>query len=290
MTVDDDIVDTHVHIWDPLNPGLEWLSDATWSSIQRPFGVSELMTTLNSVGVGSAVLVNATTDLSENGRLLASAVHDRVLGVVGWVPLSDPGIAAERLDVGCADTAFAGVRYMAGQEPEPDLLDAEAVADLAPLAERGLLLEVMPRGLVDVRAVARVAERNPATRIVIDHLAKPLSAPSRADWDEAMSVAARQPNVLTKVSGWTTPVRPGWSGRDIRPYVERAVELFGADRLMYASNWPVTLLAGSYEQVFHETNEALRSCSGPERKAIFAGTAHAVYGTRHRTTPQGGPA
>ncbi|ODU05915.1 MAG: hypothetical protein ABS81_06130 [Pseudonocardia sp. SCN 72-86] len=289
MTADDDVVDTHVHIWDPSHRGLEWLSEPTWSGIRRPFGLSELSAMLDLVGIGSAVLVNATTDNSENERLLAAVGHRRVLGVVGWVPLADPRVAAQRLDVLSAEAAFTGVRYMAGHEPEPDLLDDGSVVDLAPLAERGLLLEVMPRRLADVHAIARLAGRNPGTRIVIDHLAKPLSAPSTHDWDAAMSATARQPNVLVKISGWTTPVRPGWSARDIRPYVERAVELFGAERLMYASNWPVTLIAGSYEQVWHETNEALRSCSGPERKAIFAGTAHAVYDPRARVT-QGGPA
>jgi L-fuconolactonase len=287
VTVDDDVVDTHVHIWEPGDPGLEWLAGSTWRDIRRPFGLADLTAALDSVGVGSAVLVNATTDPDENARLSAASSHERIVGVVGWLPLTDSDAVAERLDGLCGTESFSGVRYMAGWEPEPDLLGADL--DLGALGDHGLVLEVMPHKLADVRAVARLAQRNPGVRIVIDHLAKPLTAPSAAEWDAAMSEAARQPNVLTKVSGWTTPVRPGWSGDDIRPYVERAVELFGADRLMYASNWPVTLLAGSYEQVWHETNEALRNCSGPERQAIFAGTARAVYGDRTRATA-GGPA
>jgi L-fuconolactonase len=287
MAVDDDVVDTHVHIWEAFQPGLEWLDHAGWSGIRKAFGTADLMAAMDSVGVRSAVLVNATIDCSENAGLIAASAHERILGVVGCIPLAQPDLAAASLDLLQGAAAFAGVRHMAGWYPEPDLLDTDAVPDVGYVGDRGLVLEVMPRGLADVYAVSRLAERNPGTRVVIDHLAKPLNAASAAEWDTAMSVAARQPNVLTKISGWTTPVRTGWSGRDIRPYVERAVELFGADRLMYASNWPVTLLAGSYEQVWAETNEALRSCSGPERKAIFAGTAYAVYGTPARTTQEG---
>jgi L-fucono-1,5-lactonase len=122
-----------------------------------------------------------------------------------------------------------------------------------------------------------VAQRIPDLRIVIDHLGKPpIAAREFEPWSSLLARAARMPNVFAKVSGLDTGA-DDWTAADVAPYIDRALELFGPERLMFGSDWPVANLRGGYGKVWRQTNLALARLSPDERDWILGGTAIAFY-------------
>src|SRR5262245_48256897 len=180
----------------------------------------------------------------------------------------------------CADEpAFVGVRHLVNVEPDPDwILRPDVLEGLQILATRGLAFDyvgISPRHLAHVPVFAR---RVPDLRIVIDHLGKPPIAGGEWEpWSSLLAHAARMPNVFAKVSGLDAGKAELWTAAAIAPYIDRALELFGPERLMFGSDWPVATLRGGYSKVWRETNLALAGLSRAERDQILGGTAIAFY-------------
>jgi len=113
---------------------------------------------------------------------------------------------------------------------------------------------------------------------VIDHLGKPPVAVGKFEpWSSLLARAAQMPNVFAKVSGLDAGDADDWTAADIAPYIDRALELFGPERLMFGSDWPVANLRGGYSKVWHETNVAISRLSRDERDLILGGTAIEFY-------------
>ena len=125
-----------------------------------------------------------------------------------------------------------------------------------------------------------VAERFPHLRMAVDHIAKPPIARGIQDgWDRDMAVIAGYPQIYCKLSGMITEADPkNWKPGDLRPYVNYVIKHFGLDRVMYGSDWPVCLLAGSYKQVFQALQEALGPLTAQDRAKIFGQNALRFYG------------
>jgi len=114
---------------------------------------------------------------------------------------------------------------------------------------------------------------------VLDHLGKPPIATGELEpWATHLATLAREPNVVAKVSGLVTEASPHWKVDDLRPYVATALDVFGPDRLMTGSDWPVCLLAGTYAEVQGATNTLLDELGAAERAAVLGETAIRVYG------------
>jgi L-fuconolactonase len=214
--------------------------------------------------------------------MLAQAdTYDFIAAVVGWVPLNRPDEAAQALEPYAAHPKFAGVRHLIHDESDPDWVIQESVIEgLGLLAEAGLpfdVVAVLPRHLEHVPVLA---ERVPGLRLVIDHLAKPpIKEKGWEPWASLLARAAECPGVYAKVSGLNTAADPEtWTAEDLRPYVDHALELFGADRLMFGGDWPVATLAGDYAKVWKETGVLLRDLPDADRDAIIGGTAARFYG------------
>jgi L-fuconolactonase len=155
-----------------------------------------------------------------------------------------------------------------------------ALESLAQLEERGLILElpvVFPRHFGDLGMLARSF---PELTIVIDHLGKPpIGTVEMPAWEAELRAAAAHPNVAAKVSGLNTCIRRrGWTASDLRPAVAVALDCFGADRLLFGTDWPVCLLNGSYARVVDETRRVIDSLAPAHADAILGGTARRLYG------------
>ena len=134
---------------------------------------------------------------------------------------------------------------------------------------------ILPRHLEHVPLIARCI---PDLRIVIDHLGKPPIVTKKFEpWSSLLARAARMPNVFAKVTGLDIDDASNWTAADIAPYVDRALDLFGPERLMFGSDWPVANLRGGYNKVWRETNLALARLSSDERDRILGGTAIEFY-------------
>ncbi|MEU6999547.1 amidohydrolase family protein [Nonomuraea sp. NPDC046570] len=272
------IVDAHQHFWD-LDSGIYSWPTPDLAPIHRTFGPADLAPELAVAGVDATVLVQADDSYADTDAMLAHAdAHGFIAAVVGWVPLDRPDEAAEAIERYRRHPKFAGVRHLIHTEPDPDWLVRDTVLEsLGLVAAAGLTFDVvslLPRHL---EHVVTLAERHPTLNIVVDHLSKPRIRDREWEpWASLLAAAAGAPNVYAKVSGLVTEAdQANWTVEDLRPYVEHAVEVFGPERLMAGSDWPVALLASDYRTVWEVTAALL---GGTDRDQVLGGTAVRFYG------------
>jgi L-fuconolactonase len=274
------VIDTHQHFWDLQTGDYPWLSPA-FRPLYRTYTPEELEPQLRAAGVDQTVLVQAADSYADTDAMLAQADRFPWIGaVIGWVPLLEPSEAARALDRYMQHPRFRGIRHLIHDEADPDWVVQERVVEgLRVLAERGAIFEVVAVFPNHLKHVPALAERVPNLTMIVDHLAKPPIKDGQMEpWASQLAAAARYPNVYAKVSGLNTAADPAtWSATDLRPYIDVAIEHFGADRLMFGSDWPVCVLAGDYATVWRETNRALEGRTPQEREAILGGTAARVY-------------
>lgn len=272
-------IDAHQHFWqfDPVRDA--WISDAM-SVLRCDFLPADLGPLLAANGMDGCVAVQADQSERETQFLLDLARdYPFVRGVVGWVDLRSPSVG-DRLAHFATDRHFRGVRHLVQGEPNDEfLLQDDVVRGIRALTAHDLTFDLLlvPRQL---RAATRLAAMLPDQRFVLDHIAKPLIKEGVLEpWASDLGALALQPNVWCKLSGLITEAEWGsWKPTQLRQYLDVVVESFGVDRLMWGSDWPVCLLAGSYEEVREVIAEYLVRFSVDERTAIFGGNATTFYG------------
>jgi L-fuconolactonase len=282
------VIDAHLHLWNTERLPYEWLQRPENAAINRTFGVEDFRSRAARAGVDRAVLVQAADTAADTEAMFEIASgHPEIAGVVAWVPLDRPDEAAIQLDQLAARPGFAGIRNLIHDQPDPDWLLRPLVGEgLALLEQQGIpfdVISVLPRHL---RHVPVLSERYPALRMVLDHLAHPPlggadpvgpgSWTDAAHWGELITAAARNPLVFAKVSGLYPP-DPSWTAEDLRGVVEFAFELFGPDRLMFGSDWPVAELGGGYAKMRAELARLVDWLSPAGRDAVLGGTATRFY-------------
>ena len=277
------IVDSHQHLWDLGEVEYPWLVPA-YGPIYRTFTPDELEPQLAAAGVDRTVLVQAANSYDDTDSMLRHAEAREWIGaVVGWVPLEDAREAARVLDERYLQNPwFKGVRHLNHDEADPDWLVRPAVIDgLKVLQERGLPYDIVAVYPLHLKHVPTLAQACPDLPIVIDHLAKPPIASGDYDaWKADMGAAAEHPHVHAKISGLNTAADwERWTGADLVESIGYALEVFGAERLMFGADWPVAVLAGDYAKVWAETNLALDELGvqASDRAAILGGTAARFY-------------
>jgi len=278
------VVDSHHHLWDTTKRDFGWLQNLP--AINKPFLPEDMRPLLEAAGVDATVLVQTITDLDETREFLQFAADtDYIAGVVGWADLTDPNIDGVLADLqsGPNGQYLVGIRHLVHDEDNPDWLLREDVQHgLGALAEAGLVYDALVRPLQLPSAIT-VARDFPHLRIVVDHIAKPPIASGELEpWASMMREFAGLENVACKLSGMVTEADPEhWTPDDLKPYVATVVEIFGPERLMYGSDWPVCLLAADYQQVIDALRTVLTDLDvlTPEAEAsIFGNTAIRWYG------------
>jgi len=227
-----------------------------------------------------SVVVQATTQLEETHWLLDLADENEfIAGVVGWVDLTDPGLGGT-LDELQRRRKFKGVRHPVHDESDTEwLMRPAVVAGLRELARRGLPYDLLLRPL-HLPLVVRLAEMVPELRMVIDHLAKPRIAEGVLEgWAGEMERIAAIAQVFVKISGMITEDGPGqWIAARIRPYVQHVLRLFGPNRVMFGSDWPVCLLAGRWKETLAAFTQSVGAQTEEAREKMLGGTAVKFYG------------
>ncbi|MFD9701819.1 amidohydrolase family protein [Lentzea sp. NPDC059081] len=271
-------VDAHHHLWDLAARPQDWLDDL--GPIRRSFGLADLRAVAEPAGVDATVLVQVLPDVDETAEFLALAGEsDLVAGVVGWVDLTAPDVAdvLARLKEGPGGSRLAGVRHLVQSEPDPGwLARPDVLGGLRAVRDAGLVYDVLTRPH-QLPAAVEAARAVPDLVFVLDHLSKP-DFSALEPWTKGVVELAREPNVVAKVSGLVTEAGPKWTVEDLRPAFEVAFSVFGADRLMMGTDWPVCLLAATYAEVVEATGELAFGLSCGERDRLFGETAVRVYG------------
>lgn len=275
------LIDAHQHFWNLEKVAYPWLKPEH-GVLNRTFTPEELEPQLLAAGISGTVLVQAANGFEDTRSMLEQAQkHDWIKAVVGWIPLTEPEIATRALEIFGVHPKFKGVRHLIHDEPDADyLLKPEVLATLEILAERGFtfdVVSVLPRHL---ELVTVVAAKIPKLKMVVDHLSKPpIKTGGWQPWADLLKAAGQFENVYAKISGLNTAADwENWNASHLEPYVDFAFQCFGAERLMFGSDYPVAILAGDYAQVWQETNVLLEKLAPDQKTQILGGTAASFYG------------
>ncbi len=274
-------IDSHQHFWQRDRGDYRWMTPKA-GAIYRDFLPSDLQPELEKAGIHQTILVQAADTEAETHFLLALAEQsDFVAGVVGWVDMEHPDAAA-RIQALSQNPYFKGVRPMIQDIADLDwMLKAELSAAFAALIKYDLSLDalVLPQHLGNLQ---KLLQKHPDLSVVIDHAAKPEIASGNIEpWSTAMQKLAEQTRAYCKLSGLVTEAgeRPG--ACQLQPYVDTLLQCFGADRLMWGSDWPVVKLSMEYQDWLSLSNVLLRKLPPAKIQQILAGTAQTFY----RITP-----
>jgi L-fuconolactonase len=282
---DDDavVIDAHQHFWRTE------LQDQPWRRpehrvLERDFEVDDLVVELDRAGIDGSVVMQSVDESAENTRLARYAAAPRVAGVVGWLPLQRPASAfseLERLSI----PKLVGVRCLVADDPLDWLLRPDAVALFTEIADRGLAWDVVPITRQQTDAVIKLAHLLPELRMIIDHLGRPpVESGGWEPWSSQLDELAECSNVAIKISVGIDALTAWqrWDPDALAKYVDYAYSLFGPDRAMLASNWPVILLRADYQTAWTDLSRLVLGDhpAQADRAAITGGTARRWYRLR----------
>lgn len=271
-------IDAHQHFWDLDRFPYPWMPPAP-SPLRRKFLPEDLQPILERNRFDGSIVVQATTVPGEGPWLLElAATHPMVLGVVAWVDLTDPAVG-KTLDQLQANPKFSGIRHPVHDEADDRwLLRPDVLRGLKELERRKIPYDLLLRPQ-HLPAAIELAGRLPDLKMVIDHIAKPLIAKRlTAGWAEDMEKISKSPNIYVKISGMITEAEwKTWTADHLKPYVQHVWKLFGPDRCMFGSDWPVCLLAGVWKEVLAGFTQALGPAPQAERNKVMGETAARFY-------------
>jgi L-fuconolactonase len=274
-------VDAHHHVWDLSVREQTWMVGPELDPIRRSFSIEDLAPLAAAADVTSTVLVQTVGLVDETVEFLELAAgNDLVAGVVGWVELTAPGVA-EVLDglLSRPDGSYLkAIRHQVHDEPDVDwLLRPDVQRGLTAVADAGLAYDLLTK-TPHLPAAIQTVRNLPQLTFVVDHISKPVIGEPLEPWAGQLRELAALPNVTCKLSGMVTEAPwATWKPADLQPYADVVLDAFGPNRVMFGSDWPVCLLAASYDQVV-ETAESLTANLTPtDREAIFTTTATRTY-------------
>lgn len=274
-------IDAHQHHWDPSRVDYDWLPKS--DPLHRTLDQREIEQLYDECGVDAAVLVQAADSDAETDHLLAvAATTRRVVGVVAWMPLDSVAGVWSRRQRWASEPLLVGVRAMTHDLPDPEwLLREDVLEGLSVLQAEGIPLDLVCADPEGLEVFARVLERLPSLRVVIDHLGKPPldAGPDEiARWQSLLRRCAEFPNVTAKISGFHARGAPGaWTADQVARVVDIAVDALGPARLMAGGDWPISERSGGYRAHWAAVQGSLSELTASEQQRILGGTATDFY-------------
>jgi L-fuconolactonase len=278
-------IDSHQHFWRRARGDYHWLTPSM-TALWHDFEPDQLRPQLLARGISGCIAVQAAESVDESLFLLELArQHPWIEGVVGWVDLRSPSAVTDLTRLR-ERGPLVGVRPMLQDHADDRwILDARCQPALAWMAAHGVRFDALIRPH-QLGAIARLMDRHPTLRVVIDHLAKPSIALGR-DWPESGPwlrglQALAQRGAYVKLSGALTEAKPGAGARDLRPFVDPVLDAFGPSRTMWGSDWPVVLSASSYAHWDTITQDLLLSLRAGDREQVLGASCARFYGLPER--------
>ncbi|CAN5272231.1 amidohydrolase family protein [soil metagenome] len=271
-------IDAHQHFWQYNAAQHAWIND-NMQVLRKDFLPKDLLPLLEQNGIDGCILVQVDQTEEENTFQLHNAnSFDFVKGVVGWVDLQSADVA-DRLDYYRQFEKMKGFRHILQDEKDRDLM-------LKPAFKHGISLLNKYNYTYDIlifpeqlQHALEFVKAFPSQRFVIDHIAKPYIKDKKIDeWEKDISAFKSCENVYCKISGMVTEADWNhWTKEDFTTYLDVIVETFGTKRIMFGSDWPVCLVAASYEQMLSIVKDYFLSFSKNEKAAFFGGNAIEFY-------------
>lgn len=272
-------IDSHHHFWNYSEKDYGWMNDQM-GRIRRDFTPADLKAEIDAAGIDGVVSVQARTQVRETDFLLDYAEeHEWIKGVVGWADLTDENVG-KTLERYAGRDKLKGMRHVLHDEPDDRyMLREDFNRGVALLQDFGWTYDVLifekhlPQTL-------QFIDRHPDLTFVLDHVAKPLIKDNLlSPWQSLMVELAHRPNIYCKVSGMATEGDwASWTPEQLKPYFDTVLSAFGAQRLMFGSDWPVCLLAVEYGRWHEIVTEWVSDLPQGDQDRILGETAVDAYG------------
>jgi L-fucono-1,5-lactonase len=277
-------IDSHQHFWKFNRARDSWITE-NMSVLHRDFLPQDLRPELESHNMDGSIAVQTDQSEAETRFLLdLAATCPQILGVVGWLDLCSSNIR-ESLHQYANCKKLRGVRHIVQAEPDDRFLVRDAfMRGIACLGHFGLTYDILVY-THQLPAAAELVAKFPDQLFVVDHIAKPeIRHKKTSPWRQYIQEIAKHQNLYCKISGLITEADwQNWSEYDIAPYLDIVFEAFGIDRVMFGSDWPVCLLAGSYSRVVDLISRYTEAFSEADRANIFGLNAARFYGLEKRS-------
>lgn len=271
-------IDSHQHFWHYCEVKHSWI-DESMSTIKKNFLPQDLKVELEAKGIDGCVAVQADQHEDETKFLIAQAKeNDFIKGVVGWVDLRADNIE-ERLAYYKQHDVIKGFRHVVQDEPDVNFMKRTDFQNgISKLGAFDFTYDILifPTQL---EAALHVVDQFPNQKFVIDHIAKPNIKEGHIDeWKKGMQTIAERKNVSCKLSGMVTEADwLNWKQEDFTPYLDAVIEMFGIDRVMYGSDWPVSLIEWNYGEVKGIIDTHCEKFSEEEKEKIYGKNAIEFY-------------
>ena len=273
-------VDAHQHLWVLSERAYDWIGP-DYGPLNADFDWSDAVAARKDTGIARTVLVQAADTYEDSMFMLGLAGREpAVCGVVAWIPLDRPVEAETALELYRASGMVKGIRALTHGYADPNwILRPDVARTLALLPSRGLTLDYVATSSEHLEALIALANANPRLIIVLDHLGTPpIAAGGWQPWAGHIETLAAASNVVVKLSGLATcSDLDNWTSAQWQPYVDHVVGLFGSTRVMMGSDWPVSILAGTFSEVWAAQREVIATLSRDQQDDVLFRTAERVY-------------
>ena len=270
-------IDAHQHFWkyDPVKNS--WIEDHM-KVIRRDFLPQDLHPILEKNTIDGCIAVQADQSEQETDFLLSLAENNSFIkGVIGWVDLKADD-AKERIEYFAKFKKLKGIRHIVQAERDDYMLGEKFQRGISFLDQFDLTYDILvfPSQLP---ASIKLVNKFPNQKFVVDHIAKPLIKDSKLEpWKRDMQTLSKSPNVMCKISGMVTEADwSSWKSEDFIPYMDVIFDAFGTDRIMFGSDWPVCLLAATYEKQLGILENYISASSNEIKAKIMGGNAIKFY-------------
>ena len=270
-------IDCHQHFLKPGQVSYCWMKPDM--PLAKDFLPSDLKPWLDKQNVQKTILVEAADSEKENEFMFQLAdENDFIGGIVIWLDIESPSFADD-LERYLKIPKFVGVRPMIESiDDERWMLRPAVKKSFGKLQEQNVCFDFLthPKHLP---YALQILDEFPELRAVINHISKPpIKGGVLSPWAELIEKAAAHENVFCKLSGMITEAdHQVWKPADLAPYVKHILKVFGPQRCMFGSDWPVCLLAGTYDDVVEALCQNISDLSPQEIEDIFRGTASRFY-------------
>jgi L-fuconolactonase len=280
--IDFPIVDAHVHLYDIDRLRYAWLSGVP--KINKSHLPADFDRLRGGVEVEKIVFAEVWADDSQHVAETEfvtelAAADPRIQGIVAAAALEQGAAIAPTLEKLASFKLVRGVRRLIEVQSDPDFpLRAGFIEGVKLLPRYGFSFDLCVKHWQLANAI-RFARQCPEVPMVLDHIAKPgIKHDLVEPWWSQIKQLAELPHVMCKLSGVVTEAdHERWRASQISPYLDRIIDVFGFDRIMFASDWPVSELTHRYKDWVDMVDRVTAGCSAEERRRLFRDNAIRFY-------------